>query len=98
MAIFEKKWVFASSVIEHAPDEPGVFALWQAGELIYVGRAAVGGIRRALLEHIKGRHGACSLGATHYSWEISLWPSLRESEVLADFIAAHKRKPRCNPA
>ena len=96
MAIFEKKWLFASSVIEHSPEEPGVYALWQEDEVIYVGRAAAGGIKTSLLQHLEGRHGACTRAATHYSWEISLWPTLRESEVLAEFVAAHQRTPRCN--
>ena len=98
MAIFEKKWSFAAAVIAHAPHEPGIYALWQGEEMIYLGRSLNGGIQSALLQHLEGRDGACTRAATHYSWEISLWPTLRESEVLAEFVAAHKRKPRCNEA
>ncbi len=92
MAIFEKKWSFAAAVIEHAPQEPGIYALWEGEEMVYLGRAVTGGIQAALREHLEGRRGACTKQATHYSWEISLWPTLRESEVLAEFFAAHRRK------
>ena len=95
MAILEKKWPFAASIVAHAPDETGLYALWQDNEIIYLGRA-LGGIKTALTRHLDGRGGACTRTATHYSWEISLWPSLRESEVLLEFMAANKRRPRCN--
>jgi hypothetical protein len=97
MAILEKKWLFAASVVAHAPEENGIYALLHDNEVIYLGRA-LGGIRNALVRHLDGRAGACTQAATHYSWEISPWPSLRESEALAQFMAVNKRKPRCNAA
>jgi hypothetical protein len=96
VGILDKKWPLARAVVAHAPEEPGIYVLWLQEEVIYIGRAAAGGIRAGLLEHLEGRRGGCTQSATHYSWEISLWPTLRESEVLAEFVAAHKRKPRCN--
>jgi hypothetical protein len=96
MGILEKKWPLSAAVVEHAPEEPGVYALWQGAELIYVGRTLANGIKGCLLEHLAGRASHCTRDATHYSWEISLWPTLRESELLAEFVAANKRRPRCN--
>jgi hypothetical protein len=92
------RYRFTSTMIDGAPDDPGVYALWQNEELIYYGRASGAGlsIQRALLEHLAGRAGPCTEGATHYGWEISLDPAAREAELLAEHEALFKRLPRCN--
>jgi hypothetical protein len=92
------RYRFTQTMIEGAPADPGVYALWQDDELIYYGRAsgASVSIQRALLEHLTGRAGPCTQGATHYGWEISLDPATREAELLAQYKATFKRLPRCN--
>ncbi|HET7197158.1 MAG TPA: hypothetical protein VFI86_00705, partial [Burkholderiales bacterium] len=57
----ELRYSFTRTVVQGAPLEPGVFALWEGDELVYYGRALR--LREALLECL-GRH-----AATHYSWE-----------------------------
>ena len=83
-------------MVEGAPDEPGVFARWEDDELIYVGRGSSSAtIRAQLQEHLERRH-ACTAAASHYSWELSLRPAVREAEILQEFIVQHGRKPKCN--
>jgi hypothetical protein len=92
------RYRFTRSMVEGAPADPGVYALWENDELIYYGRASGNAIsiQLALLEHLARRAGACTQGATHYGWEISLDPVGREAELLAEYKAAFKRLPRCN--
>jgi hypothetical protein len=92
------RYRLTQSMVEGAPADPGVYALWEADELIYYGRASghAISIQFALLEHLSGRTGPCTQGATHYGWEISLDPVAREAELLAEYKAAFKRLPRCN--
>ena len=85
-------------MVEGAPADPGVYALWEAEELIYYGRASGNAvsIQFALLEHLTGRAGPCTQRATHYAWEISLDPAVREAELLAEYRTTFNRLPRCN--
>jgi hypothetical protein len=87
-------------MVEGAPADPGVYALWENEELIYYGRAsgAVISIQFALLEHLSGRAGVCTQRATHYGWEITLDPVAREEELLSEYKAQFNRLPRCNRA
>jgi hypothetical protein len=92
------RYRFTRSMLEGAPAERGVYALWEGDELIYYGCAAGGeaSIQSALLEHLAGRAGPCTRGATHYGWEIVLDPAAREAELLREYRAAFRRLPRCN--
>ena len=92
------RYRFTRNMVEGAPAEPGVYALWQDEELIYYGRAAGGAVtlQHALFEHLMGRAAPCTRDATHYGWEISLYPLAREAELLAEYKAANRRLPRCN--
>jgi hypothetical protein len=85
-------------MVEGAPADPGVYALWENEELIYYGRAAgtVISIQFALLEHLSGRAGVCTQRATHYGWEITLDPAAREAELLTEYKTQFNRLPRCN--
>jgi hypothetical protein len=95
----EKRWQFVRAIVEHAPDDAGVYVLWHGPELVYIGRASHGQtIRSCLLAHKNGERGACTARASHYSWEISSWPSARETELLSQFHRQYQRGPRCNAA
>jgi hypothetical protein len=92
------RYRFTRSMVEGAPADPGVYALWENDELIYYGRASGKAItiQLALFEHLSGGAGPCTEAATHYGWEITLDPVAREAELLAEYKAAFKRLPRCN--
>jgi hypothetical protein len=86
-----RRYRLARLVLQGAPREPGVYALWEEDELIYYGRAA--SLRDRLLEHLeRGPH------ATHYSWELCLDPAAREAELLREFERMFGRLPRGNRA
>ena len=93
MPIADPIYRFSVVIIQGAPENPGVYALWQDGEMIFLGRAA--SIRQGLLEHFE-RSGQCTSDATHYTWELALRPEAREAELLAQFRKRHGRLPRCN--
>ena len=83
-------------MVAGAPNDPGVYALWENDELIYYGhaRGESATIQSCLQQHLRGETG-CT-GATHYGWEISANPPAREAELLREYQRAHKRLPRCN--
>jgi hypothetical protein len=93
----DKKWAFNQTNVEHAPDDPGVYLLWEGDEVIYIGQVRNGSIRATLLRHLAGALGACTTSASHYSWEITLSPSVREAQRLAEFARKYQRAPRCQP-
>ncbi|HYD58691.1 MAG TPA: hypothetical protein VEB41_17435 [Burkholderiales bacterium] len=92
------RYAFTPAAIEHAPEEPGVFALFEGQELVFIGRALDRSlsIRECLLRHQDGAHGACTMAATHYTWEITFSPAWREAQILAGYRARHRDAPRCN--
>ena len=92
------RYRFNRATIEHAPEKPGVYGLFQGEELIFIGRAADRGehsIRELLRRHQDGAFGDCTMKATHYTWEISIWPAARETELLARHYQAVHSEPRC---
>ena len=98
MALREmKRYAFTRANIEYAPEESGVYVLWDGAEAVYIGRASrEQGIKNVLLRHLDGTHGGCTAKCSHYSWEITLWEAARETELLAEFIREHLREPRCH--
>ena len=89
-----RRYRFSRVVLSGAPNEPGVYTLWQHEEVIYYGRAqGEASIRSRLLEHFQA-----GVEATHYSWEISREPAARESELLSEFRRTFGRLPRLNEA
>jgi excinuclease UvrABC nuclease subunit len=96
VAISEPQFRFSAAIVQGAPQNSGVYALWQDGEMIYIGRAA--SIRTRLAEHLQHSLSPCLRGATHYTWELSLRPVEREAELLEHFRKRYGRLPRCNEA
>jgi hypothetical protein len=96
MPIHEPLYRLAAPIVQGAPENAGVYALWQDAEMIYLGRAA--SIKAALLGHLQRNPPDCTRGATHYSWELSLNPGTREADLLEAFRKRHGRLPRCNNA
>ena len=97
----ERRYRFARLVLLGAPDEAGVYSLFDGEEIIYYGRAsgAPGAtIRARLLDHFHGRIDAGTSRATHYSWEVCADPVAREADLLREFRALFGRAPRCNSA
>ncbi len=85
MAIRSPKWLVLAALVAAAPDTPGVFELWDDDELLRIG-ATRGSLRKELMQELLERESR----ATHFSWEISFDPLVRERELLAEL--AHARK------
>src|SRR5688572_15225897 len=102
MPINSRHWSFNPMVVSGAPDEPGVYALFEDDEVIYYGCAVYGSTIQSALSEILARvregQGGCLQRITHYSWEITHRPRLREAELLREFEQAHQHPPRCNQA
>jgi hypothetical protein len=97
MPIKKPKYKLTRAMVEAAPAEQGLYALWEDDEVIYLGRASANAsIRDRLTEHLARRLCPCADRATHYSWELSLRPATREMELLEEFLAEFGRMPRCN--
>jgi hypothetical protein len=97
MPIASPRYAFTPTMVSGAPEDPGVYALWENDELIYYGHARSAGvtIRSCLREHLAGGND-CTRNATHYGWEISANPPQREAELLREHQRANKKLPRCN--
>jgi len=97
MSIKFQSLPFTELLIEAAPDTTGVFALWQNGGVIYLGKASAGAatIRKALGEQFQGRRWN-NLAGTRCSWEIAEDADRRHSELLREFESAHHCAPLWN--
>jgi hypothetical protein len=85
-------------MVDGAPKDLGVYALWRGQQLLYIGRALGGAstIASCLNEHMSGARCDCSRQATHYSWEIVLQPIPRELELLNEQATQLGALPPCN--
>lgn len=93
------RFPFRHALIEQAPEEPGVYGLFDADGLVFLGVSTPGTtIKTCLLVHKDGARGECTMGATTYTWELSRSPKAREAEILARFHQVHGRGPRCQHA
>ena len=99
MSISGKRYAFTKKNVDKSPNEHGVFALFDASELIYVGRAAGNGmtIRSEMQKHL-GTEDAVGAGkATHYCREATEDSEQRLNELLTEYKQANEgRLPRRN--
>jgi len=88
---------FNNREIEDTTTDYGVYALYDGDEVIYIGKAESGqGLREALMDHKRGEFGPCTQETTHFRRELDPSPSLREVELIEEFIDDKGRPPRCN--
>jgi hypothetical protein len=88
---------FTPSLIENAPNTTGVFALWQDGGVIYLGKASSGAatIRNALSAQLEARQWS-NLVSIRCSWEVVDDADKRHNQLLQEFEAAHRCLPLWN--
>jgi hypothetical protein len=101
MSIKFQSLPFTASLITAAPDTTGVFALWQNGGVIYLGKASAGAatIRKALGEQFTARRLSGTqeeMQATRCSWEIVEDADKRHDQLLREFETAHHCLPLWN--
>jgi hypothetical protein len=90
-----RRYRFTRLVIAGAPEDQGVYALWDGEELVYYGR---GSIRARLLDHFDGHVDPLTRRATHYGWEMCADPAAREAELLEEHQRLFGKPPRLNRA
>lgn len=102
MPIANRRWTFNALVLSGAPQEPGVYALFENDEILYYGCALQGStIHSALhdiLDRVQAGRAGCLQNVNRYTWEITYRPRLREAELLREFEQAHQHRPRGNEA
>ena len=91
MPLSDKKWTISTPGI----DRPGVYELWDASGVIYIGSSTVS-IRDRLNAHANGSEGRCTEAATHYKEEESGRPVERERALLHEHQQTFGHLPRCN--
>ena len=100
MSIKIRSFAFTEQLISAAPDTTGVYALWQNGGVIYLGKASAGGqtIRKALDGQFQGRRWNDSdvMRITRVSWEVVEDADKRYRELLHEFESAHHCLPLWN--
>lgn len=95
MPIASPKYPFVKEALAGAPSDSGVYALYDDGELIYVGQAEPpSGIQSRLLQHFFGLRAPSK--ATHYAWEICRDTRERQEDLIREFESAHLLRPRYN--
>ena len=94
-----QRYPFDRRVIQGAPNEAGLYVLWESDELTYIGSVEPPGltIRQRLLEHWSGRN-HCACKPTHYSWRLALYPAELHEDWLRLHSATFQALPRCNKA
>jgi hypothetical protein len=91
------RFPFNRDTIASAPEDTGVFVLWEGTEITRVGLAPSpeGGIKAELLALIERRN-VCSCTPTHYSWLFAREPLTVASELLREHSRHFRDLPRCN--
>jgi len=95
MPINTQRHRFTTWQISGAPPAAGVYVLWERDEPIYIGATrGDASIRSMLQDHYARR--TRPHDASHFSWELSRDPALREAELLAAFRLTNAHVPRYN--
>jgi hypothetical protein len=97
MSIKFQSLPFTERLIQAAPDTTGVFALWQNGGVIYLGKASAGAatIRKALAEQFSARQWS-NTASMRCSWEVADDADERWRLLMREFEAAHHCVPLWN--
>ena len=98
MELSGTRYIFNSDNVDWAPEEAGVFALFDDEAVIYYGHAQGGAvtIRSRLQDHLSGKEGRCTQAAVSYMREVTPTPAERERELVEDYLRTFGRLPRCN--
>lgn len=72
--------------VDQVPEAPGVYALYEGGQVIYVGAAIGRGetIRSRLREHLAGSQPPGRATAKAFSYEVTRYPLSRERALLEE--------------
>lgn len=87
---------FAVDALREAPRSGGVYVLWDADVVLFIGHVAANGhsIHSRLMEHYVCQR--APFEATHFTWETCADPETRAGELIRDYYAANQDFPRWN--
>jgi len=91
------RYPFEERVIQGAPEQTGVYVLWEGTEVTFVGSPEPVTIKQRLLDLWSGRD-RCPCQPTHYSWRLARVPVLLKRELLSEHQLELAALPRCNRA
>ena len=87
---------FTGEDVKNAPEESGIFFLYQDRDLVYIGRTAPRIGLRSELEHALRVAMADDMHATHFTFELTRNPKTRATEELRSFYETFGRLPLYN--
>ncbi len=97
MALSGDKRSFTKENVDNSPTADGVYALYDDGVTIYIGKGdGENGIRARLQAHKRGDEGSCTKNASHYRRETCSNPTTKEKALLQEYKDANGKLPRCN--
>jgi hypothetical protein len=91
-----RRYRFTRIVIAGAPEDAGVFTLWDGEDVVYYGRAEGGDARAGIRSRLLDYYYEGASRPTHYSWEVCKDPAAREAELLKEHQLKFGRPPRNN--
>lgn len=95
MGLISDRHQFTQENVNLSPQSPGVYILFDDGEIIYIGSGTLT-IRERLQRHHNGLEGSCTQAATHYEREVVSNPRTRETQLIDAFVEKYGVLPRCN--
>jgi excinuclease UvrABC nuclease subunit len=100
MPINGDKHRFTRKNVELVPEEPGVYALFDDGDVTFYGRAEGGSdtIRARLGDHLAGRQAPGRVKVKLFSFEVTRYPLSRERALLEEHKRDNWRLPEFNAA
>lgn len=99
MPIRSRTYPYTEEAIKrHAPQQHGVYAIVDAGGIVYYGRAAGKNvtIRGRLHAHKRGVEGPCTQLGEYFLFEVTSAPIKREKQLLQEYQEQFGHLPDCN--
>lgn len=87
---------FAEKFVQSAPEEAGIFTLWDHSHPVYIGRTTPRSHLRAELDHALTMAMLEELSVTHFSFEVTAAPKTRAAEELRSHFERWGSLPRYN--
>jgi hypothetical protein len=82
-------WPFTDAAVDLSPAAPGVYFLYENGQLLYIGLAINGSsIRQELAVHRAGTYGECTRRASAFTYELARDPRALHRR----YLAAHRAR------
>ncbi|HZM36916.1 MAG TPA: hypothetical protein VFC18_20835 [Burkholderiales bacterium] len=92
MPIASLRWRLDAETLRDVPESPGVFTLWSASDLVYIGRTDGNATLRDRLRSVLH----AGVAVSHFTWEVTVTPRTRAGDLLNAYLEKNGRLPRYN--